>query len=336
MYSQALKKRDILKGKQLQLSTYEDTVKITEKLVVAPAYKIRTVPTLNIDTVEITRILLVQDDSLGAAQKLREKFPTKKIVVLNFANNDSFCDRKFSGLTQEEDLARRTNLYHSLADLPPLSDIYELSDISERRDGALYPISSRDGTGPEFLISRDITVVKDASGNRLAMPFKVDILSAAAIVNPRQVHLAIIHSPTLVGGDEEDDVDNMTYDYANKRDVDLMRQKVKNIIEYVLSIRTDILITGAWGMGAFNNPEYGLIQIWNQELKKFLKPSFGQVQKKESDTSAHEQKTTQKTKAKSSLVVVFAIASPSHQDEKNEQKNDSYTMKCFKKFLQRV
>jgi uncharacterized protein (TIGR02452 family) len=257
------------------LKVFEATVKETAGIQVPGTRKIHGVSTSK--SQPVAKVMLVQDDTLGAAQKLREKFPAKRILILNFANNNSFCG---GGTTQEEDIARRTNLYHSINQAVP--------------DGAtpLYPISSGlDGSGIEFLISREISVVKDRDGIALVDAFRVNVLSAAAIINPRQIHLS-------------DDTENIVYDYANRRDADIMRAKIKNIMNYARA-SCDILVLGAWGMGAFHNPEYGLIQLWNSEL---------------CSTVANP------TSVKGGIIVVFAVPG---------DKNNNYTLQCFKKFLKR-
>lgn len=243
---------------------FEDTLEQTADWAHYPTKKILT--TFRGDGSGIARILLTTDDSLGAAAKLRSKYPRSSILVLNFANNDHFCDRKFDGSTQEEDIARRTNLYHFMND-------------------ELYPICRNDG--PEFLMSHSVSVVKDADGSVIDR-FFVDILSAAAIVNPRQVHLKV------------DPMDDMAYDYMYAGDRDKMLLKLRSIVNYA-GATYDFFVAGAWGMGAFNNPEYGLIKLWNRVLAE--------------------------TPTSKPLTVVFPI--PSMVPGKN------YTMDCFKKYLVR-
>lgn len=76
-----------------------------------------------------------------------------------------------------------------------------------------------------------------------------------------------------------------------------MYDKIRAILFYVKQY--DYFVTGAWGMGAFNNPEYGLIKLWNRAL------------------------STSQDKPGTGPTVIFAVL------------GENITKKCFKRFLDR-
>lgn len=183
-------------------------------------------------------------DSLTAAEQLVRK--GHKVLVLNFANNDSFCDRKFGGKTQEEDLARRTNLFHGMSD--------ELYPISEWSRGGDFP-KNKKHTDEPIVLSRDVIVVRDRNNDEIT-PFKCDIATIAALSIPSQFHDYRKYPD-----------DDQKYEFRNEDDKEITRRKIKHICQ--LSSHYDVFVTGAWGLGAFNNPEYDVIKLWNTELAKY-------------------------------------------------------------------
>ena len=180
---------------------FQDTVNCTKHIPIGKTIKVSSPISGDYN---INKVMLIQNDTLTLAQEIHDKFPDKKVAILNFANNDSFCDRKFGGRTQEENIAQRANLFHVMSD-------------------DLYPIAINNG--PDCLVRRKIQMILSIAGGY------------------------------------------------------------------------DIFITGAWGMGAFHNPEYGLISLWNEALVS--------------------------TKTKKQMTCIFTIP------------NDDYTMKCFKLYLSR-
>ncbi len=179
-------------------------------------------------------IILAKNDSLTTAGVVKKYNSDSKILVLNFANNDAFCDKKFLGSTQEEDIVRRTNLSEAMPNnLYPISDPYE---------------------NPTFLLSENIQVLEDKD-NMPIDPFTVDIISSAALKCPRYIV-------------ENYDCDR--HDYKYEEDKIAMTKKIENIV--ATATHYDAFITGAWGMGQFCNPYYGLIKIWNEVLGKYKVP----------------------------------------------------------------
>ncbi len=185
------------------------------------------------------KIKLLKGDSLTVAQlvHLRQSKNTMpvRILLLNFANNYSFCDNKYLGRTQEENIFQRTDLY-----------------ITKN----FYPISEPE-SDPTYLLSKNITVLRDNDG-KSSGSFNIDIISSAAIRNPR--------SDMIVS----DTFDYDKFDYCLQSDKQIMMEKIKAIVWEARNY--DVLITGAWGTGVFGNPMYGLINLWNEALKKDIIP----------------------------------------------------------------
>lgn len=178
--------------------------------------------------------IAIRGDSLTVVSKIKKRDSNTKILVLNFANNYSFRDNKTAGSTQEDDIAKRTNLCDGLSrELYPISDPYEK---------------------PTFLLSQNVQILKDKYGKSIE-PMTIDIISSAAIRCPRYTTI---------------DYDSDKHGYKRDEDEDVMFKKVENIVKKATCY--DVFITGAWGMGQFCNPKYGLINIWNKVLKKYKVP----------------------------------------------------------------
>lgn len=183
----------------------------------------------------LSKIKLLKGDSLTVAQLVHLKNKDSRILLLNFANNYSFCDNKYLGRTQEENIFQRT-------------DLYITKDF--------YPISEPE-SDPTYILSKNVTVLRDNHG-KPAGSFKIDVISSAAIRNPR--------SDMIVS----DTFDYDKFDYCLRSDKKIMLEKIKAIVWEARNY--DVLITGAWGMGVFGNPIYGAINLWNKVLKKDIVP----------------------------------------------------------------
>lgn len=224
------------------ISDFEDTKNITKDLPPPKTYKLTHIKPNASNQIEqkyakdyVDNIIVCKGDSITTAYIAGKKQPGSRILVLNFANNDIFCDNKFTGNTQEVDIACRTNLYWGLS-----------------KD--LYPISQPDDQ-PTFLLSKSVSIVKDKRGKSVE-PIIIDIVSSAAKKLPVSIS-------------DEDDFDNERQ-YYNEKDKITTTEKIKNIVN--LASYYDVFITGAWGMGVYCNPKYGLINIWKKVLAKIYVP----------------------------------------------------------------
>ena len=151
-----------------------------------------------------------------------------RVAFLNMANASTPGGGVRNGAgAQEEDLHRRSN-----------ADCF----LFEQRKG-LYPIPD-----DACLLSEQVVVCRGTEADGypiLAQPFKVTMLSCAALSHP-----------PLRGNQ-----------YAKSTDASLMRRKVQLIIDGALRARCDVAVLGAFGCGAFCNPPEQVAQIFQDVLR---------------------------------------------------------------------
>ena len=172
---------------------------------------------------------------------VNEPFNNKnvKIGLLNFAS-----DKKAGGgcqtgaKAQEEDICRCSSLYHSL--------------IRHK-----YPL------GPcDLIYSPNVYIVKDATYTPLDNNnVKISVLSMAAIRNP-----PITKNATT-----------SFYEYAQKEVKDLMKYKIRMILQTANYHNLTHLVLGAFGCGVFANPANEVAHIFKELLDTEFKDSFAHI-----------------------------------------------------------
>lgn len=157
-------------------------------------------------------------------QTARENLDGGKTAVLNFANPHYPGGGVTRGaVAQEECLCRSSNLYPCLADDGVFADFY-----GYHRGSTDHDFSDR------LIYTPGVTVFKDdAPVPRLLAGedwFRVDVITCAAPFQGKRRH---VNGRVL----EE-----------------LMKKRVRNILEAAIEHEIDVLILGAFGCGAFQNP----------------------------------------------------------------------------------
>ena len=167
-------------------------------------------------------IEVVEDTTFHCAQSFADG--SSKVAVLNFANAYSPGGGVTSGaMAQEECLCRSSNLYESLTIPYLLKNYYKWNDKNTGDMGT-----------DAVIYSPGVTVFKsdDPIPKELNPWFEVDVLtSAAPYYNPDK------KKPVSMEKLEE-----------------VFRSRIRNILEVAAANDVDILILGAFGCGAFNNP----------------------------------------------------------------------------------
>ena len=171
---------------------------------------------------ETPKIAVSEDTTFHCAQSCMQE--GEKTAVLNFANAYSPGGGVGNGaMAQEECLCRSSNLYASLT-IPYLLKNYYKWNSKNTGD-----------MGSDAVIwSPDVTVFKsdDAIPVELENWFQVNVLTCAAPY----------------------------YDPDKRKPVSFEKleqvfcERIKNILEVAAAMDTDILVLGAFGCGAFNNP----------------------------------------------------------------------------------
>ena len=179
-------------------------------------------------------ILITEDTTFHCARSFLNG--EDRLCVLNFANAYSPGGGVENGaMAQEECLCRSSNLYSALT-MPYLLKNYYKWNAKNTGD-----------MGSDSVIySPDVTVFKtdDAIPQKLDCWFKVDVLTCAApYYNPDK------KKPVTMEKLEE-----------------VFRIRIRNILEVAASKEADILILGAFGCGAFNNPPELVSGVFRQLL----------------------------------------------------------------------
>jgi len=170
---------------------------------------------------------VLEQDILEAAGQLVEG--GFKVAVLNMASATCPGGGFESGAgAQEENLHRR-------------SDAVRFT--KEQRKN--YPIPE-DGC----LLSPDVTVFRASEKNNYAFleePFKVTMLSCAAITHPRLTKAR---------------------EYAYREDHELMERKVAVLLQAAARCECDAIVLSAFGCGAFGNPPEVVAQLFHAGLQR--------------------------------------------------------------------
>ena len=190
------------------------------------------------DSHKAGKVDVIPGRTLQTALDLHGKFPDKKIAVLNFAASQTPGGGIWKGSrAQEESLCRSSTLYPSLR-------------TDTAREG-FYGFHEKGGFGwlasDTCIYSPDVIICKnddDYIPARLSREefVKIDVVTCAA---PH-----IFRSVTI----SDEDL------YA----IHLLR--AKNILRVCAHNGVDILITGAFGCGAFKNPPAIVARAWREAL----------------------------------------------------------------------
>ena len=168
----------------------------------------------------------------------------KKVAVLNFANNHSIGGAPFSAGAQEESLCRCSTL------LPCLEAMKEPFYLKHRNQ---YSSREMDFMGNDDLIyTPDVVVFKSDERTDPTYPrlmkhdewYKVNVITCAA--------------PQLLG--------TMTRPQNYE---DIIRSRIKKILDVAAKEGNEVLILGAWGCGAFKNPIEIVAKVFVELLKNY-------------------------------------------------------------------
>lgn len=186
-------------------------------------------PSLSYATIRVINL-----DTIDAALSLQGLSP-EPVAVLNMAN----ATRPGGGFhhgakAQEEALCFRSSLIMSLL---------------EGQRKKLYPI-------PEdaVLYSPTVLIIRDSMANGHALldcrdPSQLDVISV--------ISCPAIHDPPLKkapGGLQT---------YRDKRDADLMKEKMRAILRTAIRNKHKQLVLGALGCGVFGNPNHVVAHLWS-------------------------------------------------------------------------
>jgi uncharacterized protein (TIGR02452 family) len=202
-------------------------------------------------------VKVVFQDTLTCAERLVQNHGFTRVLILNFANNakpGGCVDDGFGA--QEEDLFRRSNLFCAVPkELYPIDTVFPPGSLVER-----------EGTKKlALLYSPHVSVFKKSEKfNFETMPtfFNVSVITCAALMDP---------SSHVLGSTRK-------RFYAKTSDRDLMRRKIEMLL--IVALREGFygpktaVILGAWGCGAFGNPEDEVAAIFNEVISRYPSNCF--------------------------------------------------------------
>ena len=168
----------------------------------------------------------------------------KKVAVLNFANNHSIGGKPFSAGAQEESICRCSTLFPCLE---------AMKDEFYLKHEALYNAGKINYMGNDDLIyTPDVCVFKTDEQTDPIIPkmlprdkwYNVDIITCAAPEMKR--------------------VDRLPSNYEEQ-----IGSRIKRILDVAKMHGAEVLILGAWGCGAFKNPEDIVARVFHEQLKHY-------------------------------------------------------------------
>ena len=173
-----------------------------------------------------TEIKVVNNDCLYEAKKMIDD--GLRPAVLNMASFHTPGGGAVTGsAAQEENLFRRTNLFKSLYQFHHIGDLYGVEQKEER-----YPLDYNYGGiySPKVIVFRES---EDTSYQLMDEPFYVDIITVAAVKNPRI-----------------DESNGKIVPWVEKT----IKNKIKQILDIALENGNNSLVLSAFGCGAYGTP----------------------------------------------------------------------------------
>ena len=202
------------------------------------------------------KISIHVSDTLTAARHLHEHSRSKKnVAILNMASPLRPGGGVLNGATsQEESLCTRTTL------LPTLKEQwYRLPDV-----GGIW--------SPDILVFRVPGVDEDEDLPK-SHRFYVDVVTAAMTRFPDIKEVA---AQEFAGDDASGEGSTSAeHAYANQKDRELALEKMRAVVKLLEFKKTEKVVLGAWGCGAYGNPVGEISRAW----KKVLLGSRGKVSK---------------------------------------------------------
>lgn len=210
---------------------------------------------------EDLEIIVKNQDSLDAAEELiMEGFRPEDITVLNMASWRVPGGGVLKGSrAQEEDICRRSNLLESIGVGSTVVSKY----LGLTYDPYMYPLKE-----DEQILTIGVTVFRNSNYELRERPFRCNILTASAI-----------QRPTLVRG------------HLSENDKELMKRKIRLILNNSSITKVKVLVLGAFGCGAYGNPPEDVAKLFKEILTEETIPKciervvFAILDKKSTDNN---------------------------------------------------
>jgi uncharacterized protein (TIGR02452 family) len=185
-----------------------------------------------------TKINVVDNDCLYVAKDMIDKGLNP--CVLNMASFHTPGGGVTRGSSaQEESIFRRTNIYKSLYQFNEIGTAYGVKQREER-----YPLEFNFGG----IYTPHVTVFKASEGDDctpLEDTYEIGVVTAAAIKNPRVENGKLV--PCVV---------------------DILKNKIRQILDIALENGHDSLVLSAFGCGAYKTPPTEMARLFKEVLSK--------------------------------------------------------------------
>ena len=186
---------------------------------------------------DLTKISLINDRTFNAAKKYKLNHKNKKVCVLNFASATNPGGGVVNGSNaQEECLCRCSTLYHALKK----EDIYN-KYYKYNKDNFNYYYNNN------IIYSKNISV------------FKEDTVLPTFIEDKKNWFLSDVitcAAPNLRN------VEKVNQNELRK----ILEDRIRYIIKVAIENKTDCLVLGAFGCGAFKNPPFIVASAFKKVL----------------------------------------------------------------------
>lgn len=183
-----------------------------------------------------TEIKVIDNDCIYAAKSLIDKGLNP--CVLNMASFHTPGGGVLNGSSaQEENIFRRTNLFLSLYQFHHVGDLYGIKQKEER-----YPLNYNFGG----IYTPNVTVFKtsdDKNYTLLDEPFEIGVVTLPAIKKPKTENGKLV--PWVV---------------------DILLNKIRQILDIALENGHDSLILSAFGCGAYGTPPEEMAKLFKSVL----------------------------------------------------------------------
>ncbi|KIW03774.1 uncharacterized protein PV09_05077 [Verruconis gallopava] len=190
-------------------------------------------------------------DTLTAAYCLHQaKRSRRNVGILNMASPLRPGGGVLNGATsQEESICARTTLLPSLRE-----EWYRLPEV-----GGIW--------SPDVLVFR-LPRTKDEEDLSKADRFYVDVVSAAMTRFPDTIKRSMVREASRDSDDDVSDCDTAAVEkmYASQKDRDLALEKMRTVLQVFKSHKTEYVVLGAWGCGAYGNPVSEICAAWKKAL----------------------------------------------------------------------
>lgn len=168
----------------------------------------------------------------------------RRVAVLNYANNHSIGGAPFYAGAQEESLCRCSTL------LPCLKD---METLFYKKHIDMYKAQEMDYMGNDDLIyTPDVVVFKS---DKRTVPVHPEMLKESEWY---KVNVITCAAPQLMSSQTRPD------NYECK-----ISGRIKKILDVAAKEKNEVLILGAWGCGAFNNPIEIIAQTFVKQLRNY-------------------------------------------------------------------